>query len=115
MKRSLFRLVAFKKQLGVSSRLIHQDVKTQIQRFDASIPVEKAITPPSSWFTHQLFHDLDKVSNCSFALFRFGSRNFYHINFRRQFSIKNGFVLEERIKLMNMANSFLDVLPNNHS
>ena len=65
MKRSLFRLVAFKKQLGVSSRTIHQDLKTQIQRFDASIPVEKAITPPSSWFTHQLFHDLDKVSNCS--------------------------------------------------
>jgi len=60
MKRSLFRLVAFKKQLGVSSRSIHQDLKTQIQRFDASIPVEKAITPPSSWFTHQLFHDLDK-------------------------------------------------------
>ena len=65
MKRSLFRLVAFKKQLGVSSRSIHQDLKTQIQRFDASIPVEKAITPPSSWFTHQLFHDLDKVSDCS--------------------------------------------------
>lgn len=38
-------------------RCLHNDV----QKFDATLPVEKALTPPSSWFAHQSFHDLDKV------------------------------------------------------
>ena len=44
-----------------NAAIIHQELKTQVQQFDTELPVEKAITPPSSWFTQKTFHELDKV------------------------------------------------------
>ena len=45
-----------------NAAIIHQELlKTQVQKFDIELPVEKAITPPSSWFTQKTFHELDKV------------------------------------------------------
>lgn len=32
----------------------------QVQRFDCKLPIEGAVTPPSSWFNSRLFHELDK-------------------------------------------------------
>ena len=39
-----------------NAAIIHQELKTQVQQFDIELPVEKAITPPSSWFTQKTFH-----------------------------------------------------------
>lgn len=49
-----------------NAAIIHQELKTQVQQFDIELPVEKAITPPSSWFTQKTFHELDKVC-CDFS------------------------------------------------
>ena len=51
------RLNAVGQLFRISSRCLHNEVL----KFDANLPVEKALTPPSSWFSRQDFHDLDKV------------------------------------------------------
>lgn len=44
-------------------RCVHhlQASRPEVEKFNMKIPIEKAVTPPSSWFTTQLFHELDKV------------------------------------------------------
>ena len=34
----------------------------EVRRFDPSVTVESAVTPPSSWFVDDKFHELDQVS-----------------------------------------------------
>jgi hypothetical protein len=37
-------------------------VCSEVERFDARLPVAEAITPPASWFTSPAFHELDLAS-----------------------------------------------------
>ena len=34
----------------------------EVRRFDPSVTVESAVTPPSSWFVDEKFHELDQVT-----------------------------------------------------
>ena len=34
---------------------------SQLKRFDRKLPIASALTPPSSWFNSEIFHQLDKV------------------------------------------------------
>ena len=35
----------------------------EVRRFDPSVTVESAVTPPSSWFVDDKFYELDQVDN----------------------------------------------------
>ena len=39
---------------------IREMVKREIDRFDPSVPIEKAYTPPSTWYTNKHFFDEEK-------------------------------------------------------
>ena len=39
----------------------HQTVAKELQKFDTTLSVDSALTPPSSWFNSENFHHLDKV------------------------------------------------------
>jgi choline monooxygenase len=41
-------------------RLGLEDVEAYVRRFDPSVPVERATTPPSSWYTSASFHALER-------------------------------------------------------
>ena len=51
-----------RRNLQLFKRSVHlQASRSEVDKFNVKIPIEKAVTPPSSWFTTQLFHELDKV------------------------------------------------------
>ena len=41
-----------------------------MRRFDPSVTVESAVTPPSSWFVDDKFYELDQVSRTHFMTLR---------------------------------------------
>ena len=52
----LQNLVLLKRQFHLETAI------KEVRRFDTKLPIEAAVTPPSSWFSTQLFHELDKVT-----------------------------------------------------
>jgi hypothetical protein len=63
----MWKKVIFGKTLlkTIPKRQLHDSrfdvLKREVEKFDASIPIQSAVTPPSVWFHDPLFHDLDKV------------------------------------------------------
>ena len=54
-------------QRSFARRLSQLSARQEVDKFNLNIPIEKAVTPPSSWFTTQLFHELDKVFLITFV------------------------------------------------
>jgi hypothetical protein len=38
-----------------------------VAKFDTSAAIEAACTPPSAWFNHLMFHELDKVASLGYV------------------------------------------------
>jgi len=66
MTRVLLRLLKFNRVPqritvgGVRTRLLSTEVQKEISRWDPDVPVEKATTPPSSWFLEPSIYELER-------------------------------------------------------
>jgi hypothetical protein len=42
-------------------------LRRSVAKFDTSAAIEAACTPPSAWFNHLMFHELDKVASLGYV------------------------------------------------